>query len=261
MINIDKAIRSFEKYVSNYNLNDSSIHLKVVHTYEVIEIMKKLCFWLRLNEEDTQIALLIALLHDIGRFEQYTIYQSFEDYKTVDHALFSSKLLFKEGLIRKFIDTNIYDDIIRVAIEQHNKYKIDEDIDEKSLLFVHLIRDADKLDNFRVKETETIETLFKISQEELEKEVITDCIYKQFKDKKLIYGPSRITHLDMWLSYIAFIYDLYFKESFVYIYENDWINRSFNRITPIGKETNKQYNELRIIIHQYVREVLEYGKV
>lgn len=261
MIDIQKAICSFERYISHYDMNESSIHLKIVHTYEVIEIMKKLCLWLKLSDEDTDIALLIALLHDIGRFEQYTVYKSFEDYKTVDHALYSSYLLFRDGLIREFVEDNQYDDIIRISIEQHNKYKIDDNIEERILMFVHLIRDADKLDNFRVKETETIETLFKISLEELEKEEITDCIYEQFKNKNLIYGPSRKTHLDMWLSYIAFIYDLHFKESFVYINENDWVNRSFIRVRPIGKKTNKQYNELRIIMSNYVGEILQNGKV
>lgn len=261
MIDLNKAIHSFKNYVSHYDRNNSSIHLKIVHTYEVMKITEELCQWLSLNEEDTQLAILIGLLHDIGRFEQYRIYHSFEDYKTTDHALFSSQLLFRDGLIREFIEADEYDDIIRISIEQHNKYKIDSHIDERTLLFVHLIRDADKLDNFRVKETETIETLFHISLEELEKEEITNTIYEQFKNNKLIYAPDRKTHLDMWLSYIAFIYDLYFQESYIYIHQNDWINRSFQRIRPIGKTTNKQYNELREIMIKYVREVLERGKV
>ena len=59
-----------------------------------------------------------------GRFEQWMRYQSFADYKTIDHALFSSQLLFDKGLIREFIDDPQYDRIIKNAIEQHNKYKI-----------------------------------------------------------------------------------------------------------------------------------------
>ena len=33
--------------------------------------------------------------------------------------------------------------------------------DEITLFFINMIRDTDKLDNFRVKETESFETLFK----------------------------------------------------------------------------------------------------
>lgn len=253
MIDLNKAKIAFDEYVSNYDCHIGLIHLKIIHTYEVMKIMDKICHWLKLNEDDTQLALLIALLHDLGRFEQYRIYQCFEDYKTVDHALFSSELLFKNNLIRKFIDDDQYDDIIRVAIEQHNKYKVDEDInDEKTLLFVHLIRDADKLDNFRVKETETIETLFNISLEQLQEEKISDTVYNQFKNCQLIYGPSRTTHLDMWISYIAFIYDLHYPQSIKYIDDNHWVERSFNRIQPTNEE--KRYSELKEVMKQFVRE-------
>lgn len=257
MINLDKAKRAFDDYVADYDLHIGLIHLKIVHTYEVMNVMKQLCQWLHLNEEDTQLALFIGLLHDLGRFEQYRIYQCFEDYKTIDHALFSSQLLFEEGLIRKFIDDSQYDNIIKIAIEQHNKYKIDEGIDERTLLFVHLIRDADKLDNFRVKETETMETLFDISLEELENEIITDKVYHQFMKNELIYGPNRVTHLDMWLSYIAFIFDLYFQESYAYIDKNDWIERSFERVHPTNEKVNKKYLELKETMKKYVKEILE----
>lgn len=250
MIDLNKARIAFNEYVSNYNSQIGLIHLKIIHTYEVMNIMNKLCNWLKLNEEDTQLALLIALLHDLGRFEQYRIYQCFEDYKTVDHALLSSELLFKNNLIRKFIDDDQYDNIIKIAIEQHNKYKVDEDInDERTLLFVHLIRDADKLDNFRVKETETMETLFNISLEQLEKETISDTVYDQFKNCQLIYGPSRVTHLDMWISYIAFIYDLHYLQSIKYIDDNNWIDRSFNKVQPTTEE--KRYSELKEVMKQF----------
>lgn len=129
-------------------------------------------------------------------------YESFADYKTVDHALFSSHLLFDDGLIREFIDDSQYDQIIKVAIEQHNKYQIDQGFDERTLLFIHLIRDADKLDNFRVKDEEDIETTLYVSLTQVNQETISPAIYDQFYSTKLIYGPTRQTHLDMWLSYM-----------------------------------------------------------
>ena len=131
MINFQKATEAFKKYISQYDETIPSIRLKIVHTYEVMKCSDYLCEQLRLNQEDKELAALIALLHDIGRFEQWMRYQSFADYKTIDHALFSSQLLFDEGLIREFIDDPQYDRIIKNAIEQHNKYKIDEGFDEK----------------------------------------------------------------------------------------------------------------------------------
>ena len=144
MIDLLKAQKAFQKYISHYDSTIPSIRLKIIHTYKVIECSEYLCHKLHLSKEDSDLASLIALLHDIGRFEQWMRYQSFADHKTIDHALFSSQLLFDEGLIREFIEDDQYDDIIKHAIEQHNRYQVEDGFDEKTLLFIHLIRDADK---------------------------------------------------------------------------------------------------------------------
>ena len=252
MINLEKALKAFQTYVSQYDENNPSIHLKIVHTYEVMKVSDYLCQQLSLTQEETQLASLIALLHDIGRFEQWTRYQSFADHKTIDHALFSSQLLFEEGYIRQFIDDNQYDEIIKNAIEQHNKYQIDDGFDEKTLLFIHLIRDADKLDNFRVKEDEKIENILYVSAKEVNQETISPKVYDQFYHQQLIYSPNRQTHLDMWLSYIAFIFDLHFEESLKYIKDNHWVERSFSRLSPSNRETYEQYVTLKQKALEYI---------
>ena len=254
MDEFNHAKKRFAKYVVNYDTNIGAIKLKIVHSYEVVNNMQYLCQKLNLNQEDSQIALIIALLHDIGRFEQYRIYQSFEDYRTIDHAAFSSKLLFEQGLIKEFITTRKYDHLIKVAIEQHNKYQVTDNFNERELLFIYLIRDSDKLDNFRVKETESFETLLNVSKEQLELEKISDVVYEQYLNCQLIYSPSRQTNLDKWLSYIAFIFDLHFDVSKKYIKENNYINRLFNRITPVDELTAKKYQELKQLSLKYIEE-------
>ncbi len=254
MIDLNHAYEAFAQYVSKYDASIPSIQLKIVHTYEVVKVSDYLCDQLHLNIEDKQLAALIALLHDIGRFEQWMQFHSFADYKTIDHALYSSKMLFDQQLIRMFIVDNQYDAIIKNAIEQHNKYQIDDGFDERTLLFIHLIRDADKLDNFRVKEEERIENILYESIEKINEENISPKIYEQFSSKKLIYAPYRQTHIDMWLSYIAFIFDLYFKESLVYIKENHWVERSFKRLHPTQKDTLQQYFTLQQIALDFLEE-------
>ncbi len=250
----DQAKKRFNEYISNYDLSQSLIKLKVVHSFQVVNNMEYLCQELKLDDEDLQLALIIALLHDLGRFEQYRIYHSFEDYKTIDHALFSSQLLFDQGLIKEFISNRKYDSLIKVAIEQHNKYQVTGTFSERELLFIHLIRDADKLDNFRVKETESFETLLNVTKEQLEKESISDGVYDQYLQCQLIYSPSRQTNLDKWLSYIAFIFDLHFDASKKYIRENDYINRLFNRVAPRQTKTANQYHQLQLLSLKYLEE-------
>ncbi|WP_029072344.1 HD domain-containing protein [Kandleria vitulina] len=253
MIDLQYAKVAFKDYVSSYNEQVGAIKLKIVHTYGVMKITKELCDKMNISEEDTNLALLIALLHDIGRFEQYKKYESFVDYETVDHADFACQLLFEEGLIRKFIKDESYDDIIYHSIQQHNRYKIEHEYDERTLFFINMIRDTDKLDNFRVKETESFETLFKEEKEEVEKSDISDRVYETFMDEKLIYGPDRHTSLDMWISYVAFIFDLHFPLSKSYIDEHDYVNISFDRLTPSDNETRKKYEEMRQCALAYIK--------
>lgn len=254
MIDLQKARVAFQKYISRYDVTVPSVRLKVIHTYEVMKCSQYLCDKLSLTQDEKDLASLIALLHDIGRFEQWTRYQSFADYKTMDHALFSSELLFEDGFIREFIADSQYDDIIKNAIEQHNRYQIEEGFDKQTLLFIHLIRDADKLDNFRVKEEEKIEDILFASIEEVNQSLISTSVYEQMYHQQLVYAPNRKTYLDMWLSYIAFIYDLYFDESVQYIKENHWIQRSFDRFNPVDEKTNKQYQILKEKAFDFVEQ-------
>ena len=113
-----------------------------------------------MNQENIELAKLIALLHDIGRFEQVKQTNDFLDSNNFDHANYGVKVLFEDKLIRKFIENNEYDNIIKKAIYNHNKYKIEENLNDAELLHSKIIRDADKLDNFRVKETEHFRNIF-----------------------------------------------------------------------------------------------------
>ena len=128
------------------------IDLKIRHTYGVVELSEYIVKDLKLSDEDISLAMLIGLLHDIARFEQAKEYGDYRDYVTLDHADLGVKILFEDGLIRKFVNDNKYDSIIMKAIKNHNKLCIDEtDMNDRELLHAKIIRDADKTDNFRVK--------------------------------------------------------------------------------------------------------------
>ena len=88
---------------------------------------------LNLTEEEVNLAMLIGLFHDIGRFEQVRLYDTFSDKDTgLDHAAYSVKVLYEDGLIDKFIDTHEYDNIIKKAVFYHNKKVIGEEVVEMS---------------------------------------------------------------------------------------------------------------------------------
>ena len=124
-------------------------------------------------------------MHDIGRFEQLRIYNSFIDAETVDHAALGVKILFEGNKIRDFIIDDSYDKIIREAIANHNRYAIEEGLSERSLLHAKIIRDADKLDNYRVKLEDGIDTMIGagITEKNLGSYDISDTVFDEVKKR------------------------------------------------------------------------------
>ena len=93
MIDITKAKQEFKEYIKNYNPEDKKIALKIAHIERTSHIARKIAENLNLDKEDIELAELIGLLHDIGRFEQYTQYKTFSDLKSFDHGDYGVKLL------------------------------------------------------------------------------------------------------------------------------------------------------------------------
>lgn len=249
------AEKSFQEYLKNYDINDGSIALKIKHTYEVVKKSEYIANGLRLDKENIELAKIIALLHDIGRFEQIKEFGEFND-KKIEHAEFGVKVLFDNGLIRKFMDENKYDNIIYKAIYNHNKYKIEENLNENELLQCKIIRDADKLDNFRVKEKDKLENIFpKIYNEKtINYETISEKVYEEFMQHKCIKLEDRKTIIDYWVCVIAFIFDLNFNISLQYVKENNYIDILVNRIEYKNDTTKQKMEDIRKCAKEYIED-------
>ena len=102
MIDLKNAKRLFDEYVANYDKDNPKVALKIEHTYRVMEASKNVAVSLGLDQDEIDLASLIGLLHDIGRFEQLKRYNCFIDSKTIDHALLGVQILFDDNLISKF---------------------------------------------------------------------------------------------------------------------------------------------------------------
>lgn len=231
-IMFSKAKKYFDKFIGgNFVANDEKVNHKVNHTYNVVNNAKYLCEDMNFTEEDTDLAMVVALLHDIGRFNQAKEMKTFrEDITNYDHATLGVKLLFEDNEIRNFIKVNKYDEIIKKAIENHSKYMLEEKgLTKKEKLHCKIIRDADKIDSFRAKTIDDIYTMANITKEDIENSLITDKIYNDFMSEKTIFSKDRKSGIDIWVSYIAFIFGLEFKSSYKIINEKDYINKLFNR--------------------------------
>ncbi len=254
MINLVEAEKSFKKYLKSYDISDGNIELKVRHTYGVVRASEYITKNLKLDDEDIQLAKLIALLHDIGRFEQVKVTESFMDNKKFDHAEYGVEVLFTKNLIRNFIKEDKYDDIIYKAIINHNKYKIEYGLNEKELLHAKIIRDADKLDNFRVKEEDKLENIFpmKYNPDTIVYEKISNKVYEDFINNKLIFRDDIVNQVDTWVSYIAFIFDLNFEASLKYVEEKGYVDKLVDRIDYKNEDTKLKMEQIRKCAKEYL---------
>lgn len=252
-IDIDYARKKFQEYLDSYDKTDDKIHLKAVHTFCVVDAADEICKEEKFCLEDHKLALLIALLHDIGRFEQLKRFNSFDD-KRFNHADFGVNVLFDHRMIEQFISDRQYDEIIKKAIQYHSVFSLDSagNLSPKERLHAQIIRDADKLDNFRVKDTEKIETLFDTPEEIVAGEEITPVILETVRRHSCVLSRDRVTHMDCWVSYLAFIFDLNFSASFRWILHRDYMNRNIDKISYKNPKTKENMEEIREICNAYL---------
>ena len=252
-MDFQKTEKAFKEYLKDYDVEDGSIALKVRHTYEVVRKSEYIATGLNLDKENIELAKTIAILHDIGRFEQIKIYKEFND-KKIEHAEFGIKVLFEDNLIRKFVEDKKYDEIICKAIYNHNKFKIEDNLSDVELLHCKIIRDADKLDNFRVKQEDAMEDMFpKIYNEKtINYENISTKVYEDFMRHKCIKLDDRKTIVDYWVCVIAFIFDLNFDISLQYVKEKNYIDTLIDRIQYKNSDTKQKMEDIRKCAKEYI---------
>ncbi len=258
MIDVENAKEVFEEYVNKFDRLNPKINIKIEHTYRVTNNCEKIARFLKLNEEDVKLAQLIGILHDLGRFIQIQKYDTFLDRISIDHAKLAIQLLFENNngeLIRKFIKTSEYDEIIKEAILDHNRKDIKQ-YDKNNKIFSRIIRDADKIDLFPVVIDEGIENavVFKIkdiAQEKITQEIYEDCVNCRNCRKQFMN-----TNVDCIAVWIGYIYDLSFDISLKIIQENDYINRLINLIDYKDKDTRQKMEEIKTNANNYVKKAL-----
>lgn len=233
----EKAKQAFEKYLDSYDRKDKNIHLKYIHIYKVVELMAELAFRLGLDKEKIELAKVIGLLHDIGRFEQIKKFNIFSDSKTeFDHADESCVYLFDEGYIRNFIEDDQYDSILEKAIRNHNKFEIEEGLTEEELLFSKMIRDMDKVDIYRVLAVD-FEQVFKASE-------VSEAVLREFQKEKTICSKLVQSDSDRTLVRLAFLFDINFNESYDILVSTDNFDLYLGTVEVSG-DSEKLWKKVR----------------
>lgn len=228
MINIENANLEFDKYVSQFNPTEGRIKLKIDHIKRVAIMSRKIAQNLHLNNEQIKLAELIGLFHDIGRFKQAEIYNTFNDRVSINHAELSVKILFDENLIDNFNIDKKYIKIIKSAILNHNKIKIDDSLNNDEMLFAKIIRDADKLDIYYTICEYDFPSIFWYS--DFNSPQISEQIMNDFINNHFVNYDCIKTNSDQIPIFYAYIYDFNFDFSLKFLKEEKYLDKFTDRI-------------------------------
>ncbi len=261
MIDIEKAKKEFINHVNKIEIDNPRVQTKIDHTFRVAENCKKIAINLELTEEEIKLAELIGLLHDIGRFEQYKIYDKNTNSIILDnnikfnHGEAGVGVLKKDNYIRNYIDDNKYDEIIFTAVYEHNRYEISKDLTKQEELFCKIIKDADKLDII-------YETIYIYWQEEerikqVEFGKLSPQMLEDFYAKKLANNKNRVSETDQILRFSSFIYDINFKYSFEILKESNNMSKMIDRFDYKVLETKQEMMKIKEIVNQYIEEKIK----
>lgn len=273
MIDRAKLTQRFKDYINHYDLKDPKIGLKASHSYRVAEIAEKVAKSIGLTGEDLDIAWAIGMLHDIGRFEQCRIYDTFIDSESVDHARFGCHILFGDSLkeairggnedieiadygkagIREFIEDDKYDDLIHNAIYYHSDYRFPEDMDQRKKTFLQILRDADKVDILRVNVETPLEEVYNVSTKKLKSDQVTPKILENLFEKTATNRKYKETSVDNIVGHISFIFEIVYPESMRILKEQGYLYKlmAFESNNPV---TNSQFDQIRKFVNDYLDE-------
>lgn len=142
----------FDEYVGRFTLPDArqqrNIQLKIDHTRAVCTEARALALAEGFSGRDALLAQIAGLLHDVGRFQQFRDYGTFRDGESINHGELGQRILMEERVLEVLSAEER--DLVLAVVRFHNAYSIPEGLSERTVKFLKLVRDADKLDIWRV---------------------------------------------------------------------------------------------------------------
>ena len=226
----------FLDYTNRFHSPDQEVEkniiLKISHTFRVCDNISIIAESLGMGREDLALAEILALFHDIGRFEQLKVFGSFNDRITVDHAKLGLEVLSSSGVLDGLPGQERR--LLCRAIWLHNKYEIPETERADTILFSRLIRDADKLDilgvineHFESRDLHPNPALDYGMKDGpgFSRETVSEIL-----QGKMVKIPDLKTINDMRLMYLSWAFDIYFPVTLSCIEERGYIERLLSNL-------------------------------
>lgn len=229
-ITIQTYNQIFWDMATKYDTTNSNILRKIIHSYSVAENCFKIACKFKLDKKERELCYLMGLFHDIGRFEQWKLYQTYNDKLSVDHGDLGAEILSK--LNCDLFDISKEDFVVMInAIKYHTKPY--DGSDEKIKFYNEIIKNADALAN-------VITTANGAQQMTVDADGVSQQILEDFKNLKPLWIYSPKTKLDRALMLTACSYYVKFEFLRREILQNNYIDIMFQTFSQYLNDEDKQ---------------------
>lgn len=223
-----------------------NILLKKDHSERVRREIVDLCRELVLNQSELYIAEFLGLYHDIGRFEQYRRYGTFRDDVSEDHASLGVRIIREESFADHL--TSRDRNLVLTAIELHNKARLPGELPKDQLFFSRLLRDADKLDIWKVV-TDYYEGPESGRNSAIELDLpdtptVSKEVYHALLEKRVVNFHHMHSLNDFKLLQIGWVFDLNFPPTLRKVAERGYIEKIMT-VLPDLPEIRRIYDLIR----------------
>lgn len=151
-LTFDSFHKEMIDYVGAFIVPEFQTQMAIVqnefHAEQVVDNCSIIGKALELSDDELSMARLIALLHDIGRFNQIASNGNGENGTIVDHAETGIEIISNFNTFKELNETE--QRILTSTILNHNKPVIPKKEDRYVLFYLQLLRDADKIDSMRI---------------------------------------------------------------------------------------------------------------
>lgn len=284
-INREHIKKTFQEYTDRYDSTNPKIKLKIDHTYRGADLCEQIAQSLELSAAEVDLAWLSGMLHDVGRFEQLRRYNTFSDAQSIDHARFAVELLYDEGLIADYVpeisttelvadartwrsmgganesptaqseDMPLSDILqtLRIAIGEHSAYRIQKGLDERTRMFCQILRDADKVDIFRVICDTPMEEVYGFQTKDILRSAITPEVMQAFYEHHAVLRKLKKCPADYIVAHGSLTFELVYPESLRIAKEQGYLKQmmSFQSENP---DTAEIFEDLRKDLNGYLEE-------
>lgn len=209
-----------------------NFEIKRDHSFRVAEFCFQLADNMEFNSEELKLAYIIGLFHDIGRFKQLVEFNTFNDAKSVDHAEYSVNVLKEEAVFEQF--NIVQEELVINAILFHNKLSLPKKLSEQETRFAQLLRDADKMDIFKVltdyysnKNATPNHTL---TWELPKGNFISVGVSKEILAGKLVSKENVLSDIDVKIMQMSWVFDINYRPTFEYLLRKRFLENIYSTL-------------------------------